>query len=376
MMQAEEQGLMKRTPDKTSYPVLLLVGSALAGTSVQALALPPDKVFEKVSKSVVVVLNLGDSGLQARGSGVVVEPQRVITNCHVLKKAKSVEVKLGETKYKAQLLFPDPDRDLCMLEVATLKAPFVDIAPLNTVRVGQKVLAVGSPEGLELSLSDGLISSLRGKVGEQILQTSAPISNGSSGGGLFDEDARLIGVTTASMVEGQNLNFAVPAEYIAAVPERGRKALAQLRQAAATASSTSPPSPSRSVSPSFPPPPRVEPAGVVPPAEGRLGATELAQHIMATRGFTGQLASGTEVQVEWTWGHGVAISTTRGVADQFSGVRTLDGDRICIRATNSFRPQTFGTFPGCYYIFKTGAKGFAWKASPTGGDSALTYQLP
>jgi tetratricopeptide (TPR) repeat protein len=80
--------------------------------------------------------------------------------------------------------------------------------------VGQNVISIGAPQGLELTLADGLISSLRPQAGSAIIQTTAPISHGSSGGGLFDSNGRLIGITTFQMVDGQNLNFALPVDWI------------------------------------------------------------------------------------------------------------------------------------------------------------------
>ncbi|MFP5464469.1 MAG: trypsin-like peptidase domain-containing protein, partial [Gammaproteobacteria bacterium] len=73
----------------------------------------------------------------------------------------------------------------------------------------ERVYSIGSPGGLENTLGEGIISGLRGK---RLIQTSAPISHGSSGGGLFDAAGYLIGITTFNMVDAQNLNFAVSAE--------------------------------------------------------------------------------------------------------------------------------------------------------------------
>jgi hypothetical protein len=120
------------------------------------------------------------------------------------------------------------------MRVPGLTAPAVVLGSSAELRIGQRVYAIGAPQGLELTLSDGLISSLRTLVSkdrvEPWIQTSAPIAGGSSGGGLFDEQARLIGITTFGIGRGGvvvgNLNFAVPAEQVREVPERGRLALA------------------------------------------------------------------------------------------------------------------------------------------------------
>jgi hypothetical protein len=103
-------------------------------------------------------------------------------------------------------------------EVTYRKLPSVRIASSQWLEVGDPVYAIGAPQGLELTLSDGLISGIRESKGTEYIQTTAPISKGSSGGGLFDAQGRLVGITTMFLKEGQSLNFAVPAELIASVP--------------------------------------------------------------------------------------------------------------------------------------------------------------
>jgi len=93
---------------------------------------------------------------------------------------------------------------------ADLRAPPVVLGTAKKLKVGQRVYAIGAPEDLELTLSEGLISSLRPHEGSEYIQTSAAISLGSSGGGLFDDQGQLIGITTFYHAEGQNLNFALP----------------------------------------------------------------------------------------------------------------------------------------------------------------------
>ena len=90
----------------------------------------------------------------------------------------------------------------------------------NEVRVGQRAYAIGAPQGLELTLSEGLISSLRATTNGSIIQTTASISPGSSGGGLFDANGQLIGIVTFQSKTGQNLNFALPAHWISEMKPR------------------------------------------------------------------------------------------------------------------------------------------------------------
>jgi S1-C subfamily serine protease len=151
----------------------------------------------------------------AMGSGVVVERATVITNCHVAKAGPRLKVKHQGSVLDATLVLADEEHDLCRLSVVGLDAPAVEQGRLKQVKVGQKVYALGAPQGLDLTLSDGMVSSLRDVDEGSVIQTSAPVSPGSSGGGLFNEHGQLIGIVTFQMRSGQNLNFAVPVDWIA-----------------------------------------------------------------------------------------------------------------------------------------------------------------
>jgi len=193
----------------------LLVSPANAST--------PEQIFVVASPSVVVVDILDAKGKPIRqGSGTVVGAGQVITNCHLLQSGKSQQIRQTGNIFKATMQYADPDRDLCQLSVADLQAPSVVLGSAKKLRVGQRVYAIGAPQGLELTLSEGLISSLRSYDDSPYIQTSAAISPGSSGGGLFDDQGQLIGITTFYLAEGQNLNFALPADWIADLPKRAQ----------------------------------------------------------------------------------------------------------------------------------------------------------
>ena len=98
------------------------------------------------------------------------------------------------------------------------------VGTTKMLKVGAKVYAIGAPKGLELTLSDGIVSSLREVEGGHYIQTTAAISPGSSGGGLFDESGALVGLITFYFSEGQNLNFAVPVEWVNALAQRSTPA--------------------------------------------------------------------------------------------------------------------------------------------------------
>jgi S1-C subfamily serine protease len=198
--------------------------TALAGAALPVAALTPAEVYALVAPSVWRVQTYDVDGLPlGLGSAVVVDHEALATNCHVLARAKKVVVRHEKVGVEARLEMWDTARDVCRLHAPGLGAPAVRLAPTAGVAVGSNVYAIGTPRGLELTMSAGLVSSLRRNASGQVVlfQTSASISRGSSGGGLFDEKGALIGLTTLAITgDAQNLNFAIPADWIAELPER------------------------------------------------------------------------------------------------------------------------------------------------------------
>ena len=212
---------MKAINRSTIVTFVLLMTSF---SSINVAAKTAVEIFNKVSPSVVVVRVYNEKGrCFAFGSGVVLPGGDVATNYHVVEKAASIKVRKGGKDYPALIRYGDRDRDVCTLSVSGIKSPAVPVGSTKNLKVGSRVYAIGTPEGLELTLSEGIISGLRSVEGGQYLQITAPISHGSSGGGLFDEQGRLIGLTTSSKAEGQQLNFAVPVEWIGELSTKNKK---------------------------------------------------------------------------------------------------------------------------------------------------------
>lgn len=205
------------------YAVLCAValGTAALVASTPAMAKTPSQVFEEVSASVVVVEAYNASGAQiGQGSGVIIAPGEVATNCHVLKDADRLQVRHGQEQHPARVRLSDAERDLCQIAAAGLTARPAAIGATKLLKVGIRVYTVGAPQGLDLTLGEGIVSALREVPGGRFIQTTAPISPGSSGGGLFDENGVLVGLTTFYVSEGQNLNFALPVEWLRELPTR------------------------------------------------------------------------------------------------------------------------------------------------------------
>jgi S1-C subfamily serine protease len=180
--------------------------------------LSPVEIFQRASPSVFVVEALGANGESLDlGSGVAVAANLLITNCHVVENSSSLRISRGHKKWAARLVRALPNHDLCGLRPAQLDLEPVSIRSSSSLETGESVYAIGSPEGLELTFSQGVISALRETDGVHMVQTSAPTSPGSSGGGLFDTEGNLVGITTFQLREGQSLNFAMPGEWVSDV---------------------------------------------------------------------------------------------------------------------------------------------------------------
>ncbi len=227
--------MIRRDAVRFSSLCLALCAVVAAGQAPTA-TLSPQEIFKRVSPSVMVVESLDAKGsVTAFGSGVVIcggcglgnppktlppdffETRHVVTNRHVIRGGVSFKLEHNGKTWPAKLVRVDSDHDLAELTVAGLAAPFVRARESSTLAVGEKVYAIGAPEGLELTISEGLISGLREFDKDRVIQTSAAISHGSSGGGLFDAEGRLVGITTFYLKEGQSLNFALPAEWTLAL---------------------------------------------------------------------------------------------------------------------------------------------------------------
>lgn len=176
------------------------------------------RVFARVSPSVVTIKTVDELGkAAAQGSGVVVGAGLVATNCHVIEDASAIRVLAGSRELAGRWLRRNAPADLCLLAVAGLTAAPVPLRQVDGQAVGEAVFAVGNPLGFGLAVSAGLLASVRLELPQPFLVATAPQSPGSSGGGLFDRDGRLVGITRAVLGTGQNFNMILPAGQVARI---------------------------------------------------------------------------------------------------------------------------------------------------------------
>lgn len=155
------------------------------------------------------------------GSGFVVRQGQIATNYHVIEGIRRGYAKLvGETAEHAieAILAVDVARDLAIVKVSGIRAPALPLGDSNTVQIGAIVYVAGNPQGLEGTFSEGIISAIRPEgnslVQGTILQMTAPISPGSSGGPVLNDGGQVIGISVGQTVGGQNLNYAIPVNYL------------------------------------------------------------------------------------------------------------------------------------------------------------------
>jgi hypothetical protein len=176
------------------------------------------QIADRATPSVVVVENFNEDGEKAgQGSGYVFSGDGiVITNYHVIRGAKSLAVRIpGQEPYRVDsVLAYEIDHDVAALQLTGSSLPALVTETVEEPKVGDRVVAIGAPLGLESTVSEGIVSALRNAGTMHIIQTTASISPGSSGGPLLNEYGKVIGLTTSTVRDGQSLNFVVSAKHV------------------------------------------------------------------------------------------------------------------------------------------------------------------
>jgi S1-C subfamily serine protease len=213
---------------------LLLVLSASPAQAVTEEEQNTISVYKRAAPSVVNITStvverdffFGLVPREGAGSGAIIDSKGyILTNNHVIKDAKRIEVTISDgSKWRGRLVGTDPDDDLAVIQI---EAPADRLHPIalgssQDLQVGQTVLAIGNPFGLGETLTTGIISSLGrsirsegGVLMEDLIQTDAAINPGNSGGPLLDSDGKVIGINTAIFApSGGNvgIGFAIPAD--------------------------------------------------------------------------------------------------------------------------------------------------------------------
>jgi tetratricopeptide (TPR) repeat protein len=214
-------------PSIPAYPLLRdasigfgLLVSLITAAPCLAAELTPQQLFRQASAQLVAVeLTDEKEAVLSTHSAVAIGGSRFATTCEVLSGVAGIFIVESSGRHAASLVQRDPRRNLCVLESADLdrdRAIVRDSLP----QPGERVYALSNALGLGLGISEGVVSGMRNFGSETYIQFTAPIAPGSEGGGLFDSAGRLIGLIDYQRRDGQNINFAAPARWIAEIGTR------------------------------------------------------------------------------------------------------------------------------------------------------------
>lgn len=206
-----------------TVPAVARTAQPETNTSSEVANVPPSPVapkpmssqdiFQMASGGVMLISVFDDAGRQrGLGSGFVVSADgTAVTNYHVIRGASRAAAKFsnGTESDVASVLAYDALHDVAVVKLQTPSKDFLRIGDSDRLKVGERVVTIGSPLGLENTLSEGIVSGMRNGA----IQMSAPISPGSSGGPVLDSFGKVVGVSVAYVKGGENLNFAVPINW-------------------------------------------------------------------------------------------------------------------------------------------------------------------
>jgi len=181
------------------------------------VALTTAQIVKRVSPSVVVIQGRTSSG-DVLGSGFIVSKDgKIVTNLHVIRDMKTASVQLssGEIFDSLSVLGTDERRDLAVVRIAGFNLPTLELGNSDALTVGEPLVIVGSPRGLEGTVTAGILSSIRDSgEGYKVLQTDAAVNPGNSGGPLLNNKGQAVGVISFKLRSSEGLNFAIPINYV------------------------------------------------------------------------------------------------------------------------------------------------------------------
>jgi hypothetical protein len=191
----------------------LVIASAALGNS---LGTDIPEIVRRAKPAVIQIVVLDAQGnVSKTGTGFFVTSDgELVTNFHVVSGATNIFAKAntGAVFFLDRVLFLFPEQDLAVLKFRVTEVPFLKLGDSSAAVEGQHVLIIGNPEGLEGTVSDGIVSAFRNNRSN--IQITAPISPGSSGSPVLDESGQVKGIAKLSYVEGQNLNLAIAVETL------------------------------------------------------------------------------------------------------------------------------------------------------------------
>lgn len=197
--------------------LIVAIASAPLWLQVAPAQLSTSEIAKRALPSVVLIKTATPAG-ETSGAGFVVDASgTVVTNLHVIQDATAVAVKLanGDVYDQVRVKAFDQRKDIAVIQVPAYGLPVTPLGDSDSVEVGDQVVLIGNPLGLEGSVSAGVVSGNRAlEAGFQVIQTDAAANPGNSGGPLLDAAGRAVGVLSFKLRGAENLNFVIPINYV------------------------------------------------------------------------------------------------------------------------------------------------------------------
>lgn len=192
---------------------LILVAGVLwlaADAGASAEQVDSRAIFRAAAPAVVAIYATDAEGKRRRGTGFFVSPALLVTSAHIVAEARDVRVVTASGTSNVARLVADPAADIALIQVVEPSWDFLPVSPAARAEVGERVFVISNPAGYTRSLTHGLVSGLRRRDGEDLLQISAAVAPGSSGGPILDSQGRVIGVVMARLAAEASIAFGVP----------------------------------------------------------------------------------------------------------------------------------------------------------------------
>lgn len=209
---------MKARRNLLAAPLALLLCGVLSYSQPQlTTVLDTVELTKSSSPALVLIKGFTADNTEISGSGFLIDDSgTIVTNLHVIQELKTCGVRLstGDTYDAIMVRAIDERKDLAVIQVAGFDLPTLTFGNSNNVKTGEQVLLLGNPLEFESSVTSGIVSGIRQLDGFQVFQTDAAVNPGNSGGPMLNKNGEVIGVVTAKRKDAENINFAVPINYV------------------------------------------------------------------------------------------------------------------------------------------------------------------
>lgn len=215
--------------------IIAIVLAVIVGVAIEIVKeKTKEKRIKNNLKAVALIISRGaEKDMVIQGSGVFIDSNgTLVTSYHVVREAdlKTLRAKLPSGAYYLirNVINTDEKSDIAIVKFDAIETPYVELGNSKEIHPGEEITVLGAPSGLESTVSTGVISNPERKLnGFELIQFTAPVSPGSSGGGLFNRSGKIIGVVAATvgLSESQNLNFAIPINSVKDMLQKEEKGI-------------------------------------------------------------------------------------------------------------------------------------------------------